>query len=176
MFGRAAVLPVNLILDVPATTEPQSQLDCSRRTVENLQLAYELARLNLKERADKQETENENLSFPIFKSGDHVLLHRPYHDSDGSNPKLCCPWQGLHTVRTKLSPVIYRVTKQGTVTGTTVHLGRMKKCYSPVTTPESDLDVLDDMFLGTSLPVPYLKGSLTQVTTGPFTVEGINAE
>ena len=49
VFGRAAVLPVDLILGVPATTGPQSQLDYSHRTVENLQLVYELARRNLKE-------------------------------------------------------------------------------------------------------------------------------
>lgn len=49
MFGRAAVLPVDFILGVPPTTEQQSQLDHSRHTVENLQVAYELARHNLKQ-------------------------------------------------------------------------------------------------------------------------------
>ena len=53
-FGRAAVLPVNLILGVPSTSAPQTQLDYSKQTVENLQLAYEQARRNLRERADKQ--------------------------------------------------------------------------------------------------------------------------
>ena len=103
-----------------------------------------------------------------------MLIHRPYHDYDGPNPKLYCPRHRPYTVRTKLSPVIYRFAKQGTVTEATVHLGRMKKIYSPVTTSEPDLDVLDGMFLGTTLPVPHLKGSLTQVTIGPFTVESID--
>ena len=174
VFGRAAVLPVDLILGIPATTEPQSQLDYSRRTVENLQFAYELARRNLQERADKQATKNETLSFPTFKPGDQVLIHRPYHDSDGPNPKLYSPWHGPYSVRTKLSPVIYRVTKQGATTETTVHLGRMKKYNSPVTHPDPDLDALDDMFLGTTLPVPDLTGSMTKVTIGPFTVESID--
>ena len=111
VFGRAATLPVELILGVPSTDAPQSQLDCSRRTVENLQLAYELARRNLKERADKQAVENEKLSFPCFKIGDRVLLHRPYHDTDGPNPKLISPWHSPYTARAKLSPVIYRVSK-----------------------------------------------------------------
>ena len=137
MFGGAAVLPVDLILGVPATTEPQSQLDYSRRTVENLRPAYELARRNLKERADKQATENEKLSFPIFKPGDRVLIHRPYHDSDDPNPKLYCPWHGPYTVRTKLSPVIYRVAKQGRLTETTVHLGRMKTILFPCHDPRA---------------------------------------
>ena len=121
VFGRAATLLVELILGVPSTDAPQSQLDYSRRTVENLQLAYELARRNLKERADKQAVENEKLSFPCFKMGDRVLLHRPYHDTDGPNP-----------------------------------------------------EALDDMFLGTTLPVPDLDGSMHTVTIGPYIIEAID--
>jgi len=68
MFGRAAVLPVDLILGVPSTSAPQTQLDYSKQTVENLQFAYELARRNLKERADKQAAVNETLSFPSFNT------------------------------------------------------------------------------------------------------------
>ena len=121
VFGRAATLPVELILGVLSTDAPQGQLDYSRRTVENLQLAYELARRNLKERADKQAVENEKLSFPCFKMGDRVLLHRPYHDTDGPNP-----------------------------------------------------EALDDMFLGTTLPVPDLDGSMHTVTIGPYVIEAID--
>ena len=68
MFGRAAVLPVDLILGVPSTSAPQSQLDYSKQTVENLQFAYKLARRNLKERADEQAVANETLSFFFFFS------------------------------------------------------------------------------------------------------------
>ena len=170
-FGSAAVLPVDLILGVPATPLPQCQLDYSRHTVENLQFAYEMARRNLKERADKQATKNEKLSFPVFKPGDQVLIHRPYHYSDGPNPKLHSPWHGPYTVRTKLPQVIYRVTKEGATTEITVHLGRMKKYNVPVSSPVPDLDAVDDMLLGTTLPVLDLTGSVTKVTIGPFTVE-----
>ena len=58
VFGRTATLPVELILGVPSTDAPQNKLDYSRRTVENLQLAYELVRRNVQERADKQAVEN----------------------------------------------------------------------------------------------------------------------
>ena len=109
----------------------------------------------------------------MLKPGDQVLIHRPYHDSDGPIPKIFCLWNGPYTVTTKLTPIIYRVPKQGTVAETTVHLSRRQKLYSPVKTLEPDLEVLDGTFLGTSLPVPHLKGSLTQVTIGPFTVESI---
>ena len=91
MFGRAAVLPVDLILGVPSTSAPQTQLDYSKQAVENLQLAYELARRTLRERADKQAVANETLSFPSFKTGGQVLILRPYNEADGPNPKLISP-------------------------------------------------------------------------------------
>ena len=121
--GRAAVLPVDLILGVPATPLPQCQLGYSRGTVDILQLAYELARRNLEDRADKQATKNEKLSFPAFKPGDQVLINRPHHGSDGPNPKIYSPWHGPYTVRTNFSQVIYRVTKEGATTEITLHLG-----------------------------------------------------
>ena len=61
MFGRSAILPVDLIIGAPATFVRQSRLDYSRITANNLQLACELARRNLKERAKKQGVANETL-------------------------------------------------------------------------------------------------------------------
>ena len=66
-FGPVATLSVELFLGVPSTDAPQSQLDYSRRTINKIQLAYELARRNLQERADKQTVENENFFFPVSK-------------------------------------------------------------------------------------------------------------
>ena len=174
VFGRAATLPVELILGVPSTDAPQHKLDYSRRTVENLQLAYELARRNLKERADKQAVENDKLSFPRFKMGDKVLLHRPYHESDGPNPKLVSPWHGPYIVRAQLSPVIYRVSKPNESTELTVHLGRMKRFVKPKSSPAPDFEALDDMFLGTTLPEPDLDGTMHAVTIGPYVIEAID--
>ena len=122
-FARAAVLRVDLILGVPATTQPQSQLDYSRRTVKTLQLVYEAARRNLKERADKQAMTNEKLSFPSFKTDEQVFINRPYNETDIPNRKLYSPWHGPYFA----FPVIYRVTKYIATTETIVHLGRMKK-------------------------------------------------
>ena len=131
VFGRAAILPEGLILGVPSTDAPQSQLDYSRRTIENLQVAYELARRNLQERADKQTLENEKWPFPSFKMGDQVLLHRPHHETDSPNPKLASPWHGPYTIRAQLSPVIYRVSKPNEPAEITVRLSRMKKLSYP---------------------------------------------
>ena len=97
--------------------------------------------------------------------GDGVLLHRPYDDTDGPNPKLVSPWHGPYTVRAKLSPVIYRVSKPNEPTELSVHLGRMKL---------PDFEALDDMFLGTTLPVPHLDGSMHTVSIGPYVIEAID--
>ena len=72
-----------------------------------------------------------------------------------------------------MSPVIYRVTKDGNSTENTVHVGRMKKYVVPLSSPVPDLDALDDLFLGTTLPMPHLEGSLSQVMIGAFTVESM---
>ena len=50
----------------------------------------------------------------------------------------------------------------------------MKKYVVPLSSPVPDLDALDDVFLGTTLPVPDLEGSLPKVVIGAFTVESID--
>ena len=174
MFGRTATLPIELILGVPSTDAPQNKLDYSRRTVENLQLAYELARRNLQERADKQAVENKKLYFLSFEVGDKVLLHRPYHETDGPNPKLVSPWHGPYTVRAQLSPAIYRVSKPNEPAEVTVYLGRVKQFVKPKSSSAPDFEALDDMFFGTTLPVPDLDGSVHTVTIGPYVIGAID--
>lgn len=57
MFVRPAVQPVDAILGVTSTSEPETPLDYMQDTVEKLQLAYELARCSLRERSNKQQEE-----------------------------------------------------------------------------------------------------------------------
>ena len=106
---------------------------------------------------------------------DHIPYERnclrPYNEADGPNPKLISPWRAPYTVRAQLSPVIYRVTKDGNPAEITVHLGRMKKYVVPRSSPIPDLDALDGLFLETTLPVPDLEGSFSKVMIGAFTVE-----
>ena len=54
---------------------------------------------------------NDKWPFPSFKSGNQMLIHRPYSEIDGPNLKLNCPWHRSHTVRARLSPVKYRISK-----------------------------------------------------------------
>ena len=104
------MLPVDVILGVPAHPASQSRQEFSRRTVENHQLAYEIARRNLQECANNQADVDTSRPFPSYQPGDQVLVHRPYSEADGPNPKLISPWRGSFVVRSRLSPVIYRVS------------------------------------------------------------------
>ena len=175
VFGRPPRLPVDNILGVPATDSPQNALEYSRRTVHNLQLAYELARRNLQERADKQADANTKLSFPTFRPGDKVLLHRPYAETDGPNPKLISPWHGPYVVRAQVSPVIYRVSEQNKSAELTVHLGRMKQ-YTEPTSSHVRTSRLSMIYFSAqlTLPAPDLDGAVQTVTIGPFTIEEID--
>lgn len=175
LFGRRALLPVDVILGVPSSGTVSSKLDYSRRTVDNLQLAYEVVRRNLKERTDKQAVSNEKLTFPQFKPGEQVLVHRPATVTDGPNPKLISPWHGPFTVRSQVSPVIYRVSKDGELAETSVHLARMKKYFALQPNVVPDFTELDEMFLGTKLPIPDLDGSVFAIKIGPYTIEGIDS-
>ena len=73
-----------------------------------------------------------------------------------------------------MSPVIYRVAKDGNPAEITVHLGRMGKYVVPGSSPVPDRDALDDLLLGTTYPVPDLEGSLSKVMTGAFAIESID--
>ena len=124
---------------------------------------YEIARRNLQERAEKQVKSNENKAFPSFQPGDQALLHRPCTAADGPNPQLISPWRGPYVVCSRLSPVIYRVSKGGKPEEMSVHLARIKRYYAPSTRSAPDFDALDDIFLGTKIPVPDFGNVQSQV-------------
>ena len=112
MFDRRASLPVDVHIGVPSTSGSGTRLEYSRRTVEYVQLAYEIARRNLQERADKKAESNEKFSIPQYQPGDQVLLvHRPNTVADGPNPKNISSSRGPSTLCSQLSPVTYRVSR-----------------------------------------------------------------
>lgn len=173
MFGRMPKLPVDVIMGMPQTEIPETALQYTRQTVNNLQLAYELARQNLGERAKAQAAADVQARFMQFQPDDLVLVHQPHHAGDDANNKLLSPWRGPYRVRQRLSPVVYRVSRDGQSTETSVHLARMKRYHQRHTTVEPDFEELDQMFLGIKLPLPDLDCTAPSVCIGPRVVERI---
>lgn len=128
MFGRRASLPVDVILGVPPNDSSASKLGSSRHTVGKLQLAYERAHRNSKERADKKNRQIlvRNLPSRSSNQGKQVLVHRPHPVADGPSSKLIRPWHGSSIIQSQVSSAyIYRVSRDGKLAETTVHLDRI---------------------------------------------------
>ena len=87
-----ASLFVDVMLGILCTSGSGTRAACSRRTVGNLQLAYEIVRHNFQERTDKQAESKEKWLIPHYQPGYHLLICRSV--DDGPGPKLCSPWHG----------------------------------------------------------------------------------
>ena len=88
MFGRQARLPVEKILGVPHEGSTANTDVFAQDTRYNLQMASELTRRNMTERATRQAAGNDKLApYPVFKPGQKVLVYRPFQDTDGPSPK-----------------------------------------------------------------------------------------
>ena len=175
LFGRQAVLPIDIIMGVPPQNVPQAPLEFTKQTSANLQLAYELARRTMSEKVQADSDRNSTLSFPRFKVGDRVLIHRPHTPADGPNAKLVQPWRGPYIVMAQKSPVVYRVTREDDNTESAVHLARMKPFFQRSDDRGTEPDPDETMFLGRQIPVPELQSSQPKVQLGPYTVRHITA-
>ena len=82
MFGRMPTLPIDVIMGMPQADIPDSALQYTHKTVENLQFAHELARQNIGERANAQAASNANLRYQQFQPGDLVSVHQPHNAQD----------------------------------------------------------------------------------------------
>ena len=90
MFGRMPTPPID-IMGKPQAELTDTALQCTRETVENLQLAHELASQNLDERSAAREASNGHLRFQRFQSGDLVSVHQPHNAQDDPDNKLLSP-------------------------------------------------------------------------------------
>lgn len=129
MFGPQATFPADIVLGARGSTHPTDHTEFSKQTRNELRLAFEFARCNLTERADKRVQANKRLPpYPVFKAGEQVVLvYRPHQISDGPNPKLGIPWRGPYIICSQSSPVAYRVKKQGDTKEVSTHIAHLKK-------------------------------------------------
>ena len=93
MFGRQARLAIDIIFGIPHVGRSTTTEEFAHSTIENMQIAFKLARRNLSERTDKQKANSSKLPpIPEFTPGQKVLVYKPHHSTDGPNPKLIQPW------------------------------------------------------------------------------------
>ena len=158
MFGRQARLPIDIIFGIPHVGRSTTTGGFAHSTRENLQIAFELARRNLSGRIDKQKANNIKLPpIPEFTPGQKVLVYKPRHSTDGSNPKLIQPWRGPYIIRSKWSPVVYRIRHPDDTKQVSVHLSHIKSYRPHQSAPAPDFHKLEGLFLGKTLPTPALE-------------------
>ena len=156
---------------MPSTFEPQSQLDYTSNPVEKMQLAYELVRRNLKERADKHAAVTEKFLFTKCKTDFHLLVYLPFLEDDVPISNYYFVGEVNILAETKYRMWRIRRTNDGQPSEVAVHLGQMNKYDIRSLLPASDLEGLDDVFLGTNLPLLDLEGSVLKPMITLFTVE-----
>ena len=157
MFGRQPRLPVDIILGIPHVERTADTEELAQNTRDNVQIAFELARRTLTERADKQAEQKCKLKpYPVFKPGQKVLVYRPYQDSDGPNPKLLLPWRGSYVVFSQLSLVVYTAHLTNDTREVSVQLAHIKPYHQRETSPAPQFEKLVERFLGEPIYLPEL--------------------
>ena len=89
LFEPQPRLSVDKFLGVPHVGKTADNEEFAQNLRSNLQIAFELARINFTRSAGKQaELKSKVKPYLLFKPGEDVLVYRTYQDSDGPNPKL----------------------------------------------------------------------------------------
>ena len=76
-------------------------------------------------------------------------------------------------MRSQLSPVIYRVARDGDLSEVSVHLGRIKAYHNDESSSVPDYTALDDLFSLAKLP--YFISSVLTVHIDPYTIKTIES-
>ena len=90
-----------------------------------------------------------------------MLIYKPHHSTDGTNPKLIQPRQRPYIICSKLSPVVYRIRHPDDTKQLSVHLAYIKSYRPRQSAPVPDFHKLEGLFLGKTLSTPALEESGT---------------
>ena len=149
MFGRQPRLPIDGTLGVLHVERTADTEQFVKNTRVNLQIAFELARRNLSERADKQAENNSKLKpCPVFHRGQEVLVYKPYQGSDDPNPKLLLPRRGPCAICSQVSTVVNRGRLTNDTREVSVHLAHKKPYRQRETPPAPQFEKLVEPLLG----------------------------
>lgn len=88
-----------------------------------------------------------------------MLVHRPHTVTDGVNPNLFSTWRSPFAIRSKVSPVIYRVGRDGGLAESSVHLGRVKN-FALLNPMLFRYHRVGSNVFGGNIPIPDLDGTV----------------
>ena len=128
MYGREVTMPVDVMIG-PPEDQPVSEIDYVKRMQKKLTYAYDLARQNLKQAAERQSKYyNRSKHGDAFGSGDLVWYANKLRKK-GVSPKLQPKWKGPCLVIKRHNDVLVQI-QLGAKKFMNVHTDLLKLCHS----------------------------------------------
>ena len=132
VFGHEISLPSDLMYRPPSSTTPIDFHDWVSLKEEDFCQAYELVRRNATaQQRRRNNLHNKRVHGPIYKEGEHVLLHYLVVQPEKS-PKLSSPWRGPYEILKCLNNVNYKIKELTTGKVQVVHFDRTKRYHGPI--------------------------------------------
>ena len=129
MYGRRAVLPIDVNLNLPNETLEAEEIR------DQLESARALVRLNVMDAKWRQKRNHDARHRQVdFDVGDRVMVFTKTRKV-GRSEKLICNWFGPKVVTKVITPVTYEVKDIADKKKSTVHVERLKRYYE---------DIIDD--------------------------------
>ena len=132
MFGREVLLPLDLVIGQPETTETSNRTEYAAKLCEQMEQVHQFARQHLKSCSDRQKKNYDHR--PVcqyqYKRGDAVWLYSP-HRKKGICPKLMRSFDGPYLVVKSISDVVYRIQKGPKSKPRVEHHDRLKAYNGP---------------------------------------------
>ena len=128
MYGREVSMPVDVMIG-PPEDQPVSEIDYVKRMQKKLTYAYDLARKNLKQAAERQtKYYNRSKHGNAFSCGDLVWYANKLRKK-GVSPKLQPKWKGPCLVVKRHNDALVQI-QSGAKKFINVHTDLLKPCYS----------------------------------------------
>ena len=130
MFGRHALLPVDLVCPQPSTEREMTSHEYVDALKERLEKVYKLTQSEMAQACDRQKKTYDHRIYVIpYSIGDLVWLRNPMK-TRGKCPKLQPRWEGPYKIRRQISDLVFEIekVKGSRVQRKIVHRNRLKPC------------------------------------------------
>ena len=130
MFGRHALLPVDLVCPQSGTETAMTTHEYVKVLEQRLEKIYDFARSDIAKASDRQKkTYDHRVNVVPYSVGDLVWL-RNTMKTRGKCPKLQPRWEGPYKVRRQISDLVFEIEKSkgSKILRKIVHRNRLKPC------------------------------------------------